>query len=677
MAGLRVRRWHAGIAVAVVSVAVLVAVWDWDWFIPPVQRMVSARLGRPVTIQHLHLRIARNPVFEADGVVVGNPPELATADAPLARIDRLAVMVNGPAYLRGRVLIVPSIEIDHPQIAALAQPDGRNNWTFPFSGKPSGGPSIGDLIITDGHVHAVVPKLKADFQIDVATQGAQGDKPSTLEATAHGTYSGQPIDAHFVGGALLSLRDKTNPYPVDLRLQNGATRVALRGTVQDPLAFAGTNLKLELTGDSLAALTPLSGVPVPSTPPFRVTGNLGYADQRLRFDDFAGRVGNSDIGGVVSIDPGNQRPQVTADLHSERVDLADFSALLGAAPGRAGTSGETAQQKAEVRREEASPDLLPTTPLNVPRLSWADMDIHYRGAHIQGRSMPLDNVIVTATVKDGALRLHPIDFGVGTGQISADIALDKAAAPSGEGKQAEAAPAKRSDMLRARADVQFRQVDVARLFAATHAFGGSGSIGGHATLEGTGDSIAGIAATSNGDLKLFMVGGDLSALLVDLSGLEFGNAVISALGLPKRTDVRCLVADFTVRDGIANTRTLVLDTNEANVTGKGDINLRNQTIDYQLDTQAKHFSIGSLPAPVDITGRLKSPHVMPDTKQMGARGAAAAGLGVLLTPLAALLPTIQLGLGENNNCGALIRNAQNSPSPTAKPADRSSEGAQR
>ena len=163
-----------------------------------------------------------------------------------------------------------------------------------------------------------------------------------------------------------------------------------------------------------------------------------------------------------------------------------------------------------------------------------------------------------------------------------------------------------------------------------------------------------------------MTGGDLSAVLVDLSGLQFGNALISALG--------CRIARgavhghrFRFAPWLMDTRTMLLDTNEANVTGKGTINFRDESLNYQLRTEAKHFSIGSLPAPINITGHLKSPSIMPDPATMAARGAAAVGLGVLLTPLAALLPTIQLGLGEDNNCGALIRSAEKTPNPAEQP----------
>ena len=651
MAALRGRPWLYITGALLAAAVVLVAVWNWDWFIPRVERIASAKLGRPVHIAHLHVRIARNPVLEVDGLVVDNPPGFP-APGPFARIARLAVTLNGPAWLHGRVVVVPSIVVDKPDVNATALPDGRNNWTFQAFGAPSGkspgsSPKIGDLRITDGHVHAVDPKLKADFHIDIATSAAAQDHPAQIVAQAHGTYADQPITGRFTGGALLTLRDRKNPYPIDLALANGDTHVTLRGTVQDPLAFAGTNLKVSLAGQSLARLTPLFGVPAPATPPYTLTGDVSYADKRIRLEHLVGQMGRSDLDGDIAIDPGPQRPVATVNLHSRQVDLADLGGMIGGTPGTATTPGETPQQRETLRRADASPWLIPHTKLDLPRLKAADVTLHYRGDHIEGKFIPLDDVVADVTIKDGALRAHPVSFGVGRGRILLDLAAAETPA----------------HQLRARADVDFRQVDVARLMSATHAFGGAGTIGGHAVVEGIGDSVAAILGDGDGELKLFMVGGDLSALLVDLSGLEFGNALFSALGLPKKTQVRCLITDFALQDGQMRTRTLLLDTVEANVIGKGAFNLRDELIDYQLRTQPKHFTIGSLPAPINITGHLKSPSIRPDAKELAARGALAVGLGVLLSPVAALLPTIQLGLGKNNDCGALLREAHGTPNP--------------
>jgi hypothetical protein len=94
------------------------------------------------------------------------------------------------------------------------------------------------------------------------------------------------------------------------------------------------------------------------------------------------------------------------------------------------------------------------------------------------------------------------------------------------------------------------------------------------------------------------------------------------------------------------------------VVGRGDINLRDQTIDYRIETEPKHFSIGSLPSPITITGPLKKPGIGVDKTALGARAGAAAVLGALLTPLGALIPTIQLGLGKDSNCNELVAAVQ-------------------
>jgi uncharacterized protein involved in outer membrane biogenesis len=184
---------------------------------------------------------------------------------------------------------------------------------------------------------------------------------------------------------------------------------------------------------------------------------------------------------------------------------------------------------------------------------------------------------------------------------------------------------------------------------ATHVFHGGGVIGGSADLDSTGDSLSQLLGDGNGGVRLFMTGGNLSALLVDISGLEFGNALLSALGIPTQATVRCFIGDMALVHGVLQTKVLALDTSESNVYGSGDINLRRETLDYKLQTKATHFTIGSLPTPIDITGTFKDPSIRPEVGALAARAGAAIGLGILFPPLA-LLPTIQLGLGEHNDC---------------------------
>ncbi len=223
-------------------------------------------------------------------------------------------------------------------------------------------------------------------------------------------------------------------------------------------------------------------------------------------------------------------------------------------------------------------------------------------------------------------------------------------------------------LIRSNADIDFQNVDVARMMAATHVFHGAGTISGSGKIMTAGNSVAAMAANGNGEIVLGMAGGNLSALLVDLSGLEFGNAVLSALGVPRQTNVQCLVADFALQRGIMRPRALVLDTGEAVINVTGSLDLGTEAIDLSIRTAPKHLSVGSLPGPINIGGTFQHPSIRPGAETV-ARGVAAGALAVVLAPLA-ILPTIQFGTGETHRCETLLAEARSSASGTPLPQPR-------
>jgi len=83
-----------------------------------------------------------------------------------------------------------------------------------------------------------------------------------------------------------------------------------------------------------------------------------------------------------------------------------------------------------------------------------------------------------------------------------------------------------------------------------------------------------------------------------------------------------------------------------------------------LSPQPKDFSVLSLRSPIHISGTFKKPKVRPD-KMLAIRIGASVLLGVLATPLASLIPLIETGPGEDNNCKALIASVKN-PQPSPK-----------
>lgn len=646
------------VAAMVIAGIVLAFIWDWNWFRPMVEKKIAAELQRSVTLAHFDVQhaLSAQPELVLDGITIGNPPSFP-AGTETGTIQRLTLRFDLPALLGsfGKRIIVSQVVLDHPQGDLRPGPNGNPNWNFPVataSASPSSPPPrIGSLVITDGDFRFADPRLQADLQVSVRTRQPGEGHENQVVIEAHGTYAGQPFTGKFVGGAVLELRNNTKPYPVELTAQSGDTHIQLKGTIEDIEQLAGANLQLEIQGQDLADLYKIVHIPFQPSPPFTLRGHLDYGSggKRIRFTDFAGRVGQSDLEGNFDVDRSGARPLVTADLQSRDVRLADLGGFIGAPPGAANAPTEGPKQRAEHAAQAAKPNLLPDTPIDLGKIRSTDFRVHYRGEHMMTSWAPLDRIDANLSIINGDIKLQPLDFAVGTGTIHTNIELDG-----------------RTDPITAKADIDFRQVDFQRIMQSTKMFNGIGVIGGRWEIDGRGNSLAQILAHSDGNLKLFMGSGDLSALIVNLAGLDIGGSIASLLGLPPVAQINCMISDFALQNGILDTKAMVLDTDIANIVGKGTVDLQNETLNLQILQQPKHFSIGSLRAPIDITGPFKHPDIKPDPAALGIRAGIAAALGAAFPP-AALLATINLGLGKNHNCGALIAAAQAGEAPHQLP----------
>ena len=158
--------------------------------------------------------------------------------------------------------------------------------------------------------------------------------------------------------------------------------------------------------------------------------------------------------------------------------------------------------------------------------------------------------------------------------------------------------------------------------------------------------MAEILGGADGAASLWLAGGELSKLLVDLAGLRLGSALLSSLGGDTRAGVECFVADLALRRGVLSTRALLLETGDAVTEGRGAVDLGRERVEVRLRTESKRPTVGVLPAPLLVSGTLKEPSAAPDP-------AAPAGRGGLAGALAAL-PTIRLGIGDDPRCEGLL-----------------------
>jgi hypothetical protein len=482
------------------------------------------------------------------------------------------------------------------------------------------------------------------------------DRVAVIDASGEGKFREQPLRFEIHAGSDESLNDPDAPYPVDIALLSQETNLTAKGSVGPPLSLTSLDVDVVLEGPDLAKLGDILQLPLPATPPYNLAGKVTHQADKERWNLIAlrGTVGDSDLAGDVSLELAAERPTLVADLTSKKLDFDDLGVLIGAPTGTA--PGETAseEQKRQAAEAEADRYVLPDEPFDVPELRAIDARVKFEGQSIQAKKLPLERMSLDLTLYDGKLTFEPLQFELADGELDARMNLDG-----------------RNDVLDGEFDLTLRNIKLNQLFSRFDVEiadiemeqEGVGTFGGGAQLKARGNSIHALAASADGEVAVIMDGGQISALIVEAIGLDVGEALglLIAEGDEEQSTmvpIQCFVARFAVQDGVMQTEALVLETSDATITGKGEIDLGEETLALELLAHPKDPSVLTASTPVRIEGTFKEPKVDLVSEELAEKSLAALALGVLLPVVGAVLPFIEQGETKDSNCGRLIADAK-------------------
>lgn len=628
----RTQKWLIGVAGFLVLLVLAVYFFDWNLARPYIARKVTSVTGRSFAINgDLQVHLSLHPRVIANQIVFGNADW--SRDTNMAEIDRLDFRFDLLKALGGRWAF-PEIALSEPRLILEVNKDGTPNWVFKEEDKNATRefPSVEALTIDHGTAVYRDPTIKTDLALEVNTlNGSKDDPQPAVELTGKGQFKSMPTTIRARTGSLLTLRSSDHPYPIKADATLGTTKASVDGTLLDPLHLKGEELNFRLEGSDLALLYPIVGVPIPPTPAYKLAGFLSHTGALWTFKRFKGTVGQSDLAGDFSVDRGKKPQLITADLVSRNLDMQDLGGFIGADRGDKPSS-----------KPPPSDKVLPTEPFSLEKLRAADADVRFKGAKIITQKLPLEKMETHLIVKDGTLKLAPLNFGIAGGNLITQIEMDG-----------------RKPRIVTHADITARGLHLDQLFPASKlTVANVGTLGGRARLDGNGNSVAQMLGTANGEAALIMDGGSVSELILRLSNLDIANSVLVLLGGDKQVPVRCMVSNFKAVNGDFAVEALLLDTPKVNVTGSGDVNFTDESLNLRLVSQQKGFSLISLRGPIDITGTFKTPAVHPVMGKAIARGAIAAALGVATAGLGALIPLLDIGKDKESNCLELMNKAK-------------------
>jgi AsmA family protein len=628
-----------------------VALLDWNRFKPRIERIASAHLGRPVSLAGpLQVRVlSRAPIFTVNDLTIGGPPW--DPGHNLVEVKKLTIELELRALLTAH-LVLRRVEVLEPKLYLHLEKSGRANWTFESeaatngrSSPPAKLPAMHELVMQGGRLELIdeVRRLRVKGSVVARSAEDSGDgEPFELRGT--GTINGEPFRLSASGGELASLSPE-RPYPFKLSIVAGENRISAAGKFLQPFDFGKLDLDLHAQGRDLSELYYLTQIALPNTPPYQLKARLLREGQTVTVKDIAGVVGRSDLRGEVAIDTSHKRAKLKARLVSRQLFLSDLGAVTGSQAGKGASldKGTPASGSPVSQNPPSSQFVFPDARLQLDRVRGLDAQLDFSATSIEAGGVPFNEVSARVVLESGVLRIDPLRFEMAEGRLQGGILIDA-----------------RSATPAVHIELRAQEVGLAQLKGKSEKTPAplEGVLQARLLLNGAGDSVHRFLASSSGSVTAVVPHGDIRAAFAELTGIN----VAEGLGLllkksDARDSIRGGVARFDLKDGVAQADTVVVDTQNVLITGRGSARFSDEALDLTVQGQPKQLRLIRIRAPIKVRGRFRSPSFQVDKGQLLKQGGIAAVLGALVTPFAAMLAFVDPGLAKDQNCAALLAEA--------------------
>lgn len=690
-----------GMILLLIVAWIVIATYDWNRTKPWLSETVGHAIGRSVTIDgDLRVSWQRDP--ELRGLHAWIPGlRVSAADVTVSNSDwaktRTFASLKGIEFdlavlpLLLHTVSIPSMRFVEPSAHFERMADGRDNWTIAYNDDTTASSwhlDLGRIEFDQGEFSVLdrqntldaklhVETLKASMAFDeiVAQQQSASRQEATLRVGAdgvkklaaradkqtesarpdtaamqryafsvkvEGTFKGMPVQGNGKIGGVLAMKYTDRPFPLHADVRIGDTRIAFVGTLIDPTDLDALDLRLWLSGKSLAQLYDILKIPLPDSPPYATEGHLigrfTAHDKKLRYENFSAHVGGSDFSGDLVYETKSPRPLLSGKVESQLLQFRDLAPLIGAGPVRSETSDKEAPS-------QPADKVLPVEPFRPERWLKMDADVRFTGDRVfRDAELPIHKVDTHIVMDNAVLSLDPLKFRLAFGDVISSLRMDGRTAP-----------------IKATLKLNARGMQLARMIPALQATNTTlGQANAEANLQASGDSVAALLSVASGELKLVLDRGTISKALVETAGLNVPNIIIAKLFGDKQVDINCAVADFVATEGVLDARLFLIDTDIAAINVTGKINLASEQLDLTVHPNSKGLRLLSLRSPIHVQGPFKQPDVGIDKGALILRGAGAVALGVIAAPVAALLPLTAANIGgdDDNRCAPLLTQMQ-------------------
>ena len=457
---------------------------------------------------------------------------------------------------------------------------------------------------------------------------------------------------------LVGSEKKISMQNLNLLLGNrNLIEVLLKGSIANLQGPERLNLEFAVRGNDVANIKKLGGPNFDFKGAFNASAQFSEPSPKVyKLSSMQAVWGDNSGNGWAELDLSKKRPQLKAELTTEKLDLRPFMV-----PKK---SLETTNSRSSKPTKKDKNKVFTSEPLQLEGLKKFDADIKLRDKQVLLPAVALNDVGVDILLKNGHLRVQPFKFKIGRGTADVKFAL-----------QSQNKPAVLETTL---------QIDQLEIGPMLEQLGYQRSVEGNldifVDLKSAGNSIAALMANLNGGIIIALSDGKAASKYNHLLENYFGSGILQLLNPFKRkreyATLNCVVNHVEIIDGLADIR-LLLDTRQTSIFAAGDINLKTEALNLGLKPTPKkignapvgvRFSFRELSKPFRLGGTLAKPRLVIDSSRTAFVVGKMAG-ALALGPIGVTAFFADVSVGKKDACAVALKAAEERQ-PAAKPKKR-------
>jgi len=561
---------------------------------PQIESAASSALGREVTMAG-DIRFSFFPRLEVlvQDVTVDNA-DWASADK-LASISELGLGLELMPLLSGE-LVLQEFTLSDPVINLETDASGRNNWDFAGAAdsSPSGGSvdsqgaesqgaavqdiRLGDVQLINGRITQTTPAGTEVYDnINVAVGLESLDSPMSVNGSL--SYQNTPIT---LGLDLSNPRSVTDggASDVDVKLRSDLIRASFAGTIENKIEDLNLLGDVDLDVPSVAKFIQVfigSDEGVAHLEALSLAGKVNANGARADFQSVVLGLADMTGRGDLAVQYSSAKPYAEGAL---AFDTLDFNKLIGlsdsvGAAGSSGQQGASGSQGGAGQTEAAGGDWS-TEPIDFSALRSFNADLNLSADKLFFQDLKFSQSDLVLNARDGLITadLQKVNLydGSGSGVLKVDARKNNAIIES-----------------------NFTLDNLLTLPFLADAVGldrleGLGSFSYNVTTRGRNEKQ--LVRNLSGSSKLNVIDGAWTGVnLAEMSRTVQGflnrnnddeNAGQDSVGNNEKTDFSELGATFNISKGIVQNTDFTMLSPFVRVTGDGNVNLLNQSVDFRL-----------------------------------------------------------------------------------------------